>query len=111
MQHQGLFALQQLARNEVTYETFCQIATEEQVKRELAVAEKKRKEKDKDYYTEDLQSAFHLLEAEFFSAEYQRTEDPWHAVNASSHYRKCNAAQKADELLYSIPADQAKPRS
>lgn len=67
--------------------------------------------KGKDYYTEDLQAAFHHLEAEFFSAEYQRTEDPWHAVNASSHFRKCNAAQKADELLHSIPADQAKPRS
>jgi hypothetical protein len=46
LQHQGLFALQQLARNEVTYETFCQIATEEQVKRELAVAEKKQKEEE-----------------------------------------------------------------
>ncbi|MBL6987182.1 MAG: cell envelope integrity protein TolA [Methylobacter sp.] len=58
----------------------------------------------KDYYTEILQAAFHEREAEFFTAEYKRTSDPWNAVNASGHYRKCNQARKAHDLLISIPA-------
>lgn len=57
----------------------------------------------KDYYTELLQAAFHELEAEFYTAEYKRKNDPWNAVNASGHYRKCNQAKKAHDLLASIP--------
>lgn len=58
----------------------------------------------KDYYTEILQAAFHEREAEFYTTEYKRTSDPWNAVNASGHYRKCNQAKKAHDLLTSIPA-------
>lgn len=57
-----------------------------------------------DYYTEILQAAFHEREAEFYTAEYKRSSDPWNAVNASGHYRKCNQAKKAHDLLTSIPA-------
>lgn len=61
-----------------------------------------------DYYTEILQAAFHELEAEFYNSEYKRTSDPWNAVNASSHYRKCNQAGKAHDLLMSIPDTRQK---
>jgi hypothetical protein len=57
----------------------------------------------RDYYSEELQIAFHKREAEFFSSEYRITKDPWNAVNASGHYRKCNEAEAAHELLCSIP--------
>ncbi len=60
----------------------------------------------KNYYTESLQAAFHECEAEFFAAEYSRTMDPWNAVNASGHFRKCDRARTAHELLASIPAQQ-----
>lgn len=59
--------------------------------------------KGKDYYTEILQIAFHEREAEFYMAEYKRTNDLWCAVNASGHYRKCNQSRNAHELLNSIP--------
>jgi hypothetical protein len=61
-----------------------------------------------DFYTETLQTAFHEREAEFYAAEYHRTSDPWNAVNASGHYRKCNQAGKAHDLLASIPAGRQK---
>lgn len=64
--------------------------------------------KGKDYFTEELQEIFHRLEAVFFSAEYKRMGGPWHAVNASSHYRKGNEPQIADVLLHSIPAGRVK---
>ncbi|QOJ23520.1 MAG: hypothetical protein HRU78_07560 [Gammaproteobacteria bacterium] len=57
-----------------------------------------------EYYTESLQAAFHEREAEFYAAEYKRTNDLWNTVNASGHYRKCNQSKKAHELLNSIPA-------
>lgn len=62
----------------------------------------------KDYYTEILQAAFHEREAEFYTTEYKRTSDPWNAVNASGHYRKCSQAKKAHDLLTSIPAARQK---
>lgn len=60
----------------------------------------------RDYYSEPLQEAFHKCEAEFYLSEYKRTGDPWHAVNASSHYRKCKLPKKAHDLLSSIPDEQ-----
>ena len=57
-----------------------------------------------EYYTEALQVTFHEREAAFFSTEYGRTGDPWQAVNASGHYRKCGQSGRAHELLSSIPA-------
>ena len=62
----------------------------------------------KDYYTKPLQAAFHEREAKFYTAEYKRTNDPWNAVNASGHYRKCKQAKKAHDLLTLIPAGRQK---
>ncbi|HJV24243.1 MAG TPA: hypothetical protein VJ673_01100 [Aromatoleum sp.] len=62
----------------------------------------------KDYYSDRLQTAFHEREADFYAGEYKRTHDPWNAVNASGHYRKCAQAQRAHDLLISIPAERQK---
>lgn len=62
----------------------------------------------KDYDSEDLQAAIHAREADFYAAEYERTTDPWSAVNASGHYRKCRQAKKAHDLLVSIPRERQK---
>ena len=59
-----------------------------------------------DYYSEILQVAFHEREAEFYASEYRRTSDPWNAVNASGHFRKCEQPQKAHDLLTLIPSEQ-----
>jgi hypothetical protein len=58
------------------------------------------------YFSDELRVAFHEREAVYFSSEYERTGDPWHAVNASSHYRKCKKPRDADVLLNSIPTRQ-----
>lgn len=52
-----------------------------------------------EYFTEELREAYHLREAEFYASEYHRTQDPWNAVNASGHYRKCSQPKAALELL------------
>lgn len=62
----------------------------------------------KEYFSEELRVAFHNREAEYYATEYKQTDDPWNAVNASSHYRKCNLAPQADVLLGSIPAQRVK---
>lgn len=62
----------------------------------------------RNYYTDILQSAFHEREAEFYTSEYRRTSDPWNAVNASGHFRKCEQAGKAHDLLTSIPSGRQK---
>lgn len=61
-----------------------------------------------DYYNDILQAAFHQREAEFYASEYRRTSDPWNAVNASGHFRKCAQAKKAHDLLTSIPSERQK---
>ncbi|MES3014010.1 MAG: hypothetical protein V4750_09835 [Pseudomonadota bacterium] len=53
--------------------------------------------------SDELQAVFHEREAEFLATEYRRTRDPWNAVNASGHYRKCDQAKQAHDLLVSIP--------
>jgi hypothetical protein len=55
-----------------------------------------------DYFTEKLRAAYHRLEADFFAGEFKKTHDPWAAVNASSHYRKCDCASEANSLLGTI---------
>lgn len=64
--------------------------------------------KGRAYYSDELQIAHHAREAQFHAGEYKRTGDPWNAVNASSHYRKCEQAGSAHELLTSIPAERQK---
>lgn len=63
-----------------------------------------------DYFTIELRHAHHKLEAAFFADEFQKTRDPWAAINASSHYRKCECADKADELLRTIAIKQLSPK-
>lgn len=60
------------------------------------------------HFTERLQNAYHLLEAEFHADQYRRTQDPWSAINASGHYRKCRRAETALELLDSVALDRLK---
>ncbi len=55
------------------------------------------------YYTDILKKTYHEREARFYASEYNQTNDPWSAVNASKHYRKSNQAKKAHDLLISIP--------
>lgn len=61
-----------------------------------------------DYFSDELRAAYHQLEAEFFAGEYNKTRDPWMAVNASGHFRKCNRARDADSLLGTINIEQQK---
>lgn len=55
------------------------------------------------YYTEILKTTYHEREAQFHAHEYNQTNDPWCAVNASKHYRKASQAKKAHSLLITIP--------
>lgn len=66
------------------------------------------KTEGRSYYSKCLQTAFHAREAEFYANEYRRTSDPWNAVNASGHYRKCEGAKQAHDLLISIPTERQK---
>ncbi|HDS1733753.1 hypothetical protein [Pseudomonas sp. BP8] len=62
----------------------------------------------KKYFIGELRRAYHLREAEFCGNEYRRTQDPWNAINASAHYRKCDQPTSALELLASVPVIQLK---
>jgi hypothetical protein len=59
----------------------------------------------KEYYSDTIRSVFHEQEARFFASEYKRTKDPWMAVNASGHYRKCGQAKPAHDLLAPISVE------
>ncbi|MCQ4277760.1 hypothetical protein NA643_01545 [Pseudomonas stutzeri] len=58
------------------------------------------------HFTEKLRKTHYLREAEFCGNEYRRTQDPWNAINASGHYRKCNQPESALELLASVPTNR-----
>ena len=60
------------------------------------------------YFSDQLRTAYHRLEADFFASELKKTRDPWMAVNASSHYRKCNRSRDADSLLGTINVEKQK---
>lgn len=55
-----------------------------------------------EYFTQKLKDGFHKNEADFFAGEFKKTKDWWNAVNASSHYRKCNLSNTADSILSTI---------
>ncbi len=61
-----------------------------------------------EYFTEELRNAYHRLEATFLAGAFKKTGDPWAAVNASSHYRKCERASDAESLLGTINIEQQK---
>jgi hypothetical protein len=62
------------------------------------------------YFTEELRERYHNNEANFYRCEFENTKDPWFAVNASSHYRKCKHARKAESLLSEINMSVLKNR-
>lgn len=55
-----------------------------------------------EYFTEELKEAFHRNEAKYYVNQYKKSKDPWSAVNASSHYRKCREARTADSMFSKI---------
>jgi len=63
----------------------------------------------RDYLSNELRAAYHRLEAKFYVEEYERTRDPWTAINASSQLRKCGKAGAADALLSTIDTKAPKP--
>ncbi|SDR80514.1 hypothetical protein SAMN05216271_0444 [Halopseudomonas sabulinigri] len=62
----------------------------------------------REHFTEELRKTYHLREAEFCGNEYRRTLDPWKAINASGHFRKCDQPESALELLASVPSNRFK---
>lgn len=60
------------------------------------------------YYTTELRERYHENEAEFYVGEFKKRKDPWAAVNASSHYRKCGRAKTADSMLTKIVISKLK---
>lgn len=52
--------------------------------------------------------AHHRREADAFLAEFKSSGDPWQAVNASAHLRKCGASQEASDHLGKIPPQRLK---
>lgn len=60
------------------------------------------------YYTIELREGYHWNEAEFYAGEFKKRKDPWSAVNASSHYRKCGRARAADSMLTKIGVSKLK---
>jgi hypothetical protein len=61
-----------------------------------------------EYFTKPLKIAFHRIEATFYTDEFKNKKDPWLAINASSHYRKCGKSIMADQLLSTIKVKQLK---
>lgn len=70
----------------------------------------KRDESYTGYFTEELKEGYHKNEANFYRTEFEKTKDPWLAVNASSHYRKCNKSRTAESLILSIDMHSLKNR-
>lgn len=62
------------------------------------------------YFSDELRHAYYRLEARHYTDEYKRTGNPWMAVSASKHLRKCNGAKEADALLRGIDVGQQEPR-
>lgn len=56
----------------------------------------------KEYFTNAIKARFHKNEANFYATEFGNKKDPWLAVNASSHYRKCEQSKTADLMLGTI---------
>lgn len=60
------------------------------------------------YLTPEIWNRYHFLEATHLAAEFDQTGDPWHAVNASGHFRKCERPELANQLLRDIKISQIK---
>lgn len=56
----------------------------------------------RDYFTPELKKCYHMHEAEHHEKEFKKNKNAWSAVNASSHYRKCDLSKKSLSLLSQI---------
>ncbi|MEH1885226.1 hypothetical protein [Nostoc sp.] len=50
--------------------------------------------------------AYHTIEANFYEQEFQRTDNKWNLVNASSHWRKANEPEQALQLTNNLHFDR-----
>ncbi|OJW71770.1 MAG: hypothetical protein BGO57_08025 [Sphingomonadales bacterium 63-6] len=68
-----------------------------------------------DCWTDAVAAAWHLIEAEALTEAWRVTGDPWAAVNASSHWRKCSqpdaSLRLTEDALTSAAASASKVRS
>lgn len=65
-------------------------------------------------WTEELQSAWNAIEAEALTREWERSGNPWDAINACSHWRKAakpNSALAVTESALAKAGADAKTRS
>lgn len=62
----------------------------------------------REYQTQEVLTAHHRLEANHCLATFAQTADPWMAVNASGHLRKCGAPAEAVGLLKQLQASALK---
>lgn len=60
------------------------------------------------YLTPAIEQRYHSIEAKHLVAEFKRTGDPWHAVNASGHFRKCDQPGQSEQLLGRIEISRVK---
>lgn len=63
----------------------------------------------KRYYTEQVKRGYHRCEAIQFLNEFNRTQDPWSAINGSAHYRKCDMPAEALHLLDRVKLSGSTP--
>lgn len=57
------------------------------------------------YFFPSLKREFHKNEAMFYRQSFEESDNPWDAVNSSSHYRKANLASEAVNLLLKVDID------
>lgn len=62
------------------------------------------------YYTQKLREKYHRVEAEYYLVEYQKNQNPWDIINSSSHFRKCNCANRANSFLAEINSSKFKAK-
>ena len=60
-------------------------------------------------WTDELQKAWHRLEAQALTEAWERTGDAWNAVNASGHWRKAGDAERALSLTQKALARTSLP--
>ena len=63
-----------------------------------------------DYFSSAIRRAFYENEAELCRKAFEKSGDPWHAINANSHFRKANQSKKGLALLESIDAGSLKDK-
>jgi hypothetical protein len=65
-----------------------------------------------DCWTDELRSAWNVMEAKFLSDAWQARGDPWDAINASSHWRKADQPRQALSLAEAaLTKAEAQPKT